>query len=224
MIPFLIMVCLLDSDSLAQEITVSRIWVDFYGSVSWSDQNPVESGALIQVFDSDSTLCGEFTVTTNGVYGFIAVFGDDSLTPDIDEGAQEGDLLFFEINGVPAQILYGGNPVWSQQHLKVHISLVSTETKIENENRIPLSFELSQNYPNPFNPITKINFSIPMKSQVRLIIYNILGQEIETLINEYREPGRYVVDWNANKFPNGIYLYRLKAGDYVETKKLILQK
>ncbi len=229
LIPFLIMVCLLSSDSFAQETMVSRTWVDFYGSLSWSDQNPVESGALIQVFDPDSTLCGEFTVNTEGIYGFMPVYRDDPLTPDIDEGAQKGDFLYFEINGFPAQILQGGSPVWSQQNLKLNINLISTVTKIENQTYIPRSFGLSQNFPNPFNSETSIQIQLPEKCFVSLTIYNVLGQKVRILINEIKEPGRYTSIWDGQDdhglvVSSGIYLYRLEAGDFVQTKKLLFFK
>jgi hypothetical protein len=88
----------------------------------------------------------------------------------------------------------------------------------------PKSFRLSQNYPNPFNPTTTIRFDLPKSSFVTLKIFDILGREIITLVNEKRPTGEYAVEWNENGFPNGIYLYRLKAGDYIETRKLVLQK
>ena len=88
----------------------------------------------------------------------------------------------------------------------------------------PSTFSLAQNYPNPFNPSTTIKFSISKSIFISLKIYNLLGKEVETLINEYRHAGEYKVKWYAEDFPSGMYLYRLEAGDYVETKKLILQK
>ena len=95
---------------------------------------------------------------------------------------------------------------------------------LEKSQKVPKQYTLYQNYPNPFNPITKIGFHLPKRSLIKLQIYNMLGQEIETILHEFRDAGRYVVDWNAEQYPSGIYLYRLKAGDYVETRKLILQK
>ena len=101
--------------------------------------------------------------------------------------------------------------------------------KVSNE--IPSGFELYQNYPNPFNPVTKIKFEIPKSSFISLIIYNILGKEIETLVNEKLSLGSYEVDWNASGKPSGVYFYRLmtmpdgrKAEDYSETKRMILIK
>jgi len=225
----LLIVCLHFSDGAAQEPTVSRYWVDFYGSAVWSDQVPIEAGTLIEVFDSDSMFCGKFTITDEGVYGFMAVYGDDPLTPDVDEGAEEGDELYFQINSFPVQILYGGSAVWSQQHLKIPVNLISTITKIDNDNSIPQVFSLDQNFPNPFNPVTSIPFQIPRKWHVTLTIYKLLGQKVNTIIDEMREPGKYNLEWNGqddygSAVSSGIYLYRLEAGDFVETRKLIFQK
>jgi len=91
-------------------------------------------------------------------------------------------------------------------------------------NGIPLSFNLEQNYPNPFNPQTKIKFDIKSSQQARLSIYNILGVEIEILINEKLNPGTYEVNWDAKSYSSGIYYYSLESGDFTETKKMVLLK
>jgi hypothetical protein len=88
----------------------------------------------------------------------------------------------------------------------------------------PNTFELSQNFPNPFNPATQINFSIPQASDVKLIVYNSIGEEIVTLVNEYKQPGRYNVEFNGSNISSGIYYYKLTAGEYVSVKKMILMK
>ena len=89
---------------------------------------------------------------------------------------------------------------------------------------VPSIFSLEQNYPNPFNPATTINYSIPEKSYVTLKIYDILGSEIETLINEEKPAGTYELNWNAASLPSGVYFYQLSAGNNVRTRKLILMK
>lgn len=95
-------------------------------------------------------------------------------------------------------------------------------------NELPLKFQLSQNYPNPFNPVTKIKFSIPSVAgkdlPVKLKIYDILGREIVTLINQQMRPGSYIVEWNASNFASGVYFYRLETSSFVETKKMVLVK
>ena len=85
-------------------------------------------------------------------------------------------------------------------------------------------FIITQNYPNPFNPSTTIKYSIPEKSVVTLKVYDILGSEIETLINEEKPIGTYELTWNADNLPSGVYFYQLQAGNYVKTKKMILMK
>lgn len=88
----------------------------------------------------------------------------------------------------------------------------------------PNSYSLSQNYPNPFNPTTNINFSIAKASNVKLIIYNILGQKVATLINNYMSAGTYTYQFNASNLASGVYLYSLEAGGYTMNKKMILLK
>lgn len=85
-------------------------------------------------------------------------------------------------------------------------------------------FSLSQNYPNPFNPVTTIEFTIPEKSFVTLKVYDIQGREITTLVNDERNPGLYIVNWNAAGYSSGVYFYRITAGNYMETKRMILTK
>lgn len=89
---------------------------------------------------------------------------------------------------------------------------------------IPLSYMLYQNYPNPFNPSTKIRYEIPKESFVTIKIYDVLGREVSTLVNEQKSAGYYNIEFNANNLASGIYFYRIQAGDFVRTKKLILLK
>ncbi len=91
-------------------------------------------------------------------------------------------------------------------------------------NSIPSDFELFQNYPNPFNPSTIITFEIPKDNFVELSVYDILGREVEKLVSEFKQAGRYTVDFNGNNLSSGLYIYKLKAGDYSATKKMMLLK
>ena len=89
---------------------------------------------------------------------------------------------------------------------------------------LPDDFSLSQNYPNPFNPATNIRFNIPKPGLTILKVYNVLGKEVATLVNEKLSAGSYEVDWNASDFVSGVYFYRLEAGDYMETRKMLMIK
>jgi hypothetical protein len=88
----------------------------------------------------------------------------------------------------------------------------------------PEIYALSQNYPNPFNPTTAIGYQLSAVSNVELSIYNLIGQKVATLVSEKQQPGMYNMEWNGSEFPSGIYYYRLKAGNFIQTKKMILLK
>ncbi len=87
--------------------------------------------------------------------------------------------------------------------------------------QVPKSFSLSQNYPNPFNPTTEIDYSVPKETRVTLTVYDVLGQEVETLVNEEQNVGRYQVQFNGSRLASGVYFYRLVAGSHVITKKML---
>ncbi len=89
---------------------------------------------------------------------------------------------------------------------------------------LPQNINLSQNYPNPFNPSTIINFKLPLKSFVSLKVYDVLGREIKTLISGERKSGIYNIAFRAEELSSGIYFYKLEAGDFIQTKKMILLK
>jgi hypothetical protein len=88
----------------------------------------------------------------------------------------------------------------------------------------PVEFKLYQNYPNPFNPSTKISFSVSKASNIHLVIYNSLGQEIAELMNKFVQAGQYSIDFNALGLPSGIYFYKLNSEYFTETKKMLLIK
>jgi hypothetical protein len=94
----------------------------------------------------------------------------------------------------------------------------------EGKLQMPREFTLNQNYPNPFNPSTTIKFELPRASQVNLTVFDILGREVSVLVNERKEPGSYEVKLDGSNLASGVYFYRIQAGDYVATKKLLLMK
>jgi hypothetical protein len=96
-------------------------------------------------------------------------------------------------------------------------------TFVENRGEhIPRRYVLEQNYPNPFNPSTTISFSLPAKSYVVLKVYDMLGKEVATLIQKELSSGNHIQQWNASNVSSGVYFYRLEAGVFMDTKKLIL--
>jgi hypothetical protein len=85
-------------------------------------------------------------------------------------------------------------------------------------------FSLSQNYPNPFNPITRIKFDIPKSSHMQIAVYDILGREVQQLLNEDKKPGSYEITWDGSRFASGIYFYKIISDNFMETKKMVLLK
>jgi hypothetical protein len=139
----------------------------------------------------------------NGIsYSFI---GDSGVGKISEIKSQNGNISFNEIG-------------------KNKIRLFASAEKVSNSTNFPTAYSLMQNYPNPFNPNTLIKYSLPKISNVKLAVYDILGREIVTLIDEQQQPGKYEVKWDATYFSSGIYFYQLKAGDFIDTKKMVLIK
>ena len=97
-------------------------------------------------------------------------------------------------------------------------------TDIQNSSVIPEDFSLSQSYPNPFNAAATIEFSIPVSEDVRLEIFNLLGQKVETIVDSKLNAGIHSVSWNADGCPSGVYFYKLTAGGFQETRRMTLLK
>lgn len=98
-------------------------------------------------------------------------------------------------------------------------------TGIESKtSKIPAAYVLSQNYPNPFNPTTKIQFDLPKSGNVKIIVYDELGREVKQLVNNDYAAGQHSVSFDASRLASGVYLYRLTAGNFVQTRKMMLMK
>ena len=114
------------------------------------------------------------------------------------------------------------NPINAPENLYSY--KVGNVTDIETEKNQSIEFNLSQNYPNPFNPTTNIKYSIANRKFVELKIYNVLGQEIQTLVNEEKPSGNYQIEFNAANLPSGVYFYRIQAGSFNQVRKMLLIK
>ena len=102
--------------------------------------------------------------------------------------------------------------------------IIDEIVSVNEVHNIPNAITLSQNYPNPFNPTTTIHYAIKERASVEIVLYDILGREVEVLVNEEQDAGYYKIDFNASRLASGIYFYRLQAGSFVETKKMVLLK
>jgi hypothetical protein len=146
-----------------------------------------------------------------------SVFGNGGATLSSSANKLVGTL------GQPFIGTMGGTP--NRQNAGfwyVHSNLI---TLIEgNSVELPTEYRLEQNYPNPFNPSTTIRFSLPLREQVILKVFDALGREVTTLVDKQMEAGEYSVVFNTSDLSSGVYFYRLKAGNFVEQKKMVFVK
>jgi PKD repeat protein len=158
----------------------------------------------------------------------VPIFDDNATTPYIAGFRLNKDSsgVFIYIAGRPYR--FNNAASYANYNYIIDnwmISTFITGTKQEDKSKDqPESFSLRQNYPNPFNPSTKISYSVQKAGFVSLKVYDILGREVATLVNSYQQPNNYTISFNAHNLASGIYLYKFKSGDFVQTKKMLLLK
>jgi len=155
----------------------------------------VQAGGMGEDVGAGIVINGSSTVLTGWFEG-TAIFGDTTLT-----SAGWGDIFIAKLSGVVTSVEPSGQ-------------IVAT----------PTAFVLYANYPNPFNPVTQIKYALPKDCYVKLEVYNILGQKVATLVERKQATGYRIANWDASSFSSGIYFYRLEAGDFVQTRKMVLLK
>jgi len=151
--------------------------------------------------------------------------GSIKLTWDLSQVPEKFNFTLFDAsNGRTVDMRTNFEYVYNASDNEIREFKIDFITGVLNENQVPKSFALHQNYPNPFNSKTTIEFEIPEKAHVNLTIYDILGREIETLVDKELEPGKYKVNFDAGNLPSGIYLYTLKTPKLTKTNKMLLIK
>lgn len=195
-------------------------------------------GANIQAVDFTS--CSSDSLTAGGSYFIAALVDQDGDSVMIRRGvlgsmgAQQYKMNSSPSTGLlaPACAIYkdGSNKYSAFAYAgfgptNVYYNMESLITGVQNiSGNIPSGFSLKQNYPNPFNPVTNIEFALPNKSFVKLVVYDMLGKTVETLVNNEYGAGTYKVDWNAANLPSGVYFYKLETSGFTDVKKMILVK
>jgi PKD repeat protein len=205
------------------EVTPTRNWVSIYGSDISIDDIPLEAYSTVEVYSQDGTLCGK-AVYSGEMLKFCPIYGHEQSSTITATYPLPGDEVDVFINGEKVYPTI----TWIADGDCINISDLLSKPSGSSP-VLPEHFSLSQNYPNPFNPSTVIKFAIANPSQVELTVYNMLGRKVATLINDYFEIGEFEAVWNGldsdgSPVSSGLYLYRLKAGDNVQTKKMILTK
>ena len=188
----------------------STSWVNYDKYTYTYDSNGNETSSLTEEWDG--------TNWVNVVRITYVYDADGSMTSGLSK--QWDGTNWILGNGV----FYFDNELISNSSGEKFEIFYASVTNIRNNEVSKNNFVLSQNYPNPFNPTTTITYSIPTSGFVTLKIYNLLGSEIATLVNEEKNYGTYKVNWNAQNLSSGVYFYKMQAGSFSETKKLILLK
>jgi trimeric autotransporter adhesin len=164
---------------------------------------------------------GDFHNIGSNEPNYIAVWNGNGWS-SVGSGTNGTVIILYANNG---SLYVGGNFTQAGGTSVNNIAKYNTSVNVNNiSSGIPENFSLKQNYPNPFNPQTKIGFEIPKSSPVKLIVYDITGKELITLVDENLQAGVYETEWNASSFSSGTYFCKMIAGDYVQIKKLSLIK
>ena len=193
------------------------------------DGTPLSNGDEIGAFTPAGLCVG--AIVWNTASAALTVWGDNDQTSTID-GIRAGEQIHYRIwehvanredSNVTATYSQGDG-LYATDKVFVLSSLKGTLTAVQTTTPTPTSYSLFQNYPNPFNPSTMISYNLPKRAHVMLTVYDVLGREVRVVVNIVEQPGGYEVNFNASDLPSGVYFYRLTAGSFVATKKLLLLK
>jgi hypothetical protein len=210
------------------EVMVDSFRARLHDTIWTGCQPPNQWAAYVCTDTNNIAVCGLSRQARGYTRYMFEGGGGRSYVKGIGPYAASATWLFWD-RPCMSQVSFRGSVingvVCGDTSMLVGIHQISTE--------VPESFALYQNYPNPFNPVTKIRFDIsPLLGEVsegrgglvKLIIFDLLGKEITTLVNEQLGPGTYEVSWDATNYPSGVYFCKLEGGDYTESKKMVLSK
>lgn len=167
-----------------------------------------------------------------GVNCFSPFLDSAATTPDFfTDPLEPGDTLITSLHvfafnndgtaNVQVQVGTFRNP---NDRVIIDFTATTLPVSVENETITAKDYYLNQNFPNPFNPATRINYGVAKSGNVEISVYNILGNKVATLVNEFKPAGSYTVDFNASKLSSGVYFYKISTNGFVQTKKMILEK
>jgi hypothetical protein len=200
-------ISLADSNQVNPEITFDGenyivVWEDY--------RSGIESDIYGAKVDTDGNVIESFLISTQE---------GEQLQPALYKGSSNQVLVVYSgWTGEYQGKTYNSMRIWGK--------MLGEPNNVNEDinNFVVKNFKLEQNYPNPFNPNTKMKYSIPQSSNVIIKVFDLLGNKIETLVNEEKQVGNYEITWYAEDVPSGVYFYQLKAGSFVETKKMVLMK
>jgi hypothetical protein len=204
-----------------------------WSTLGTGSSNGVSGGAssyvsALAVVGNEVYVGGNFTSAGGVSANYVARFNTQTNTwSTLGTGSSNGvNNWVYELAVVGNEVVVGGTFTQAGGVSANYVARWNSGTsRVEQLSpTAPKTFLLEQNYPNPFNPSTTIRYQLPVASEVKLEIYDVLGKKIATLVNERQSAGSYQVVWNASGLSSGTYFYRLQAGTFVETKKMIMVK
>ena len=209
----------------------SLSFVNFPAGISL-DLNLFSSPQIFESTNDTLSLYGIFEYFTGTAYNDVIHIDPDPDVPrHVNGGGSNGaDTLY--VDGMGKDTSDDGSTITVQDYQPITYEnidyVVITNTTgfaPDNITGVPDAYQMDQNYPNPFNPITYIDYQLPVYSEVELVIYDLLGNSVETLVSEKQPAGNYQVSWNASRFTSGVYMYRLKTDNgFLQSKKLVVLK
>jgi hypothetical protein len=174
----------------------------------------------LQIANASASHATHIVVEAQNVPEWIQMIPPEQTIPVLKAGAEVEVMFTFSVGRMA--------PVNKKETLSFTVHAEGSDEQWVKQIRIvvdaPRQYALSQNYPNPFNPTTEISFQIPEAVQTSLKIYDVLGRDVATLVDDVKQPGEYTVQWDALNVPSGLYFCRLRAGSFSETKKMLLVK
>jgi hypothetical protein len=193
---------------------------DNYAGIQIINISNPTNPALTASYGTPASAYGVF-ISNN--YAYIATADNGLRILDVSVPSNPSFIGNYITPGISWNVFVSGNYSYVADHHSVVI-LYFYATGIEENAPIPSQFTVLQSYPNPFNAQTTIQYSLPKQSDVTIDIFDILGRKIETIAEGTKPAGEHQVIWNASRQASGVYFYRIKAGDKVETKKMVLMK
>ncbi|MCC6864911.1 MAG: T9SS type A sorting domain-containing protein [Ignavibacteria bacterium] len=242
---FIFALFLLSSITYSQGLTFTRIGpethtitdTNAYEGVLYGLLNPTTGSADIRLIRTIEDLTPSWQPLGSAICNYQNCYPPetDTVTANYSSVTHADDTLSFHfycrnidnifVHGAGHMRIRAELVLNPSQYVEVDFRCNTTQTiGIQQISSIVKEFSLSQNYPNPFNPNTKINFSIPKSEYVSLRVYDMLGREVSVLVNGQLSQGEYQADFNAKGLSSGMYYYSLRAGDYVDVKKMVLVK
>ena len=211
-----------------RDVIPSTSMMFFYGEIT-IDGQPAPKGTVVTTFDPDGVKIGKFVMREAGKFGYMPAYQDEDATPNLDEGANPGDVITFYINGQPA--VADKATTWTKFGDKIKLNLRLSKSS---EMVIPEKFALWQNYPNPFNPETWLPYQLAQNAEVAINIYDVKGQLVHTFYLGQQPAGMYLAKekaayWDGKnevgeRVSSGVYFYTIRAGEFTATRRMVIVK